>query len=51
MILIQLAQEIGLQPKWAANTGGDEYKSACPTCGGKDRFVLHPKKQVTSSPA
>lgn len=44
MILLDMARERGLSPKFAARTDGDEYHSACPNCGGTDRFVLHPNK-------
>jgi hypothetical protein len=42
MNLLDLAPQAGLQPKWAAGTKGGEYHSACPECGGKDRFSIHP---------
>lgn len=42
MILITLAQEIGLNPKRVASTNGGEYKSPCPVCGGDDRFIVWP---------
>lgn len=40
MDLIELAREIGLNPKRIAATGGGEYHSACPKCGGVDRFMI-----------
>lgn len=46
MDLIQLAQQTGLKPKWAAGTQGGEYHSSCPACGGKDRFYIQPKRQM-----
>ncbi|HRN78580.1 MAG TPA: toprim domain-containing protein [Candidatus Dependentiae bacterium] len=46
MILIELAQQAGLKPYKASNTQGGEYKSACPKCGGKDRFYIQPYKQM-----
>ncbi len=46
MILINLAQEIGISPKKIAFTRGGEYHSECPTCGGKDRFVIQPNRQM-----
>lgn len=46
MILLELAQEVGLHPTRVASTQGGEYKSACPSCGGKDRFILQPNKQM-----
>lgn len=45
MNLIELAQSIGLDTKWQASTAGGEYSSACPRCGGKDRFRIQPHKQ------
>ncbi len=44
-LIIELARVIGLDPKWAASTAGGEYKSACPACGGDDRFYIQPYKQ------
>lgn len=46
MNLIDLAQQLGLSPQKVASTCGGEYHSACPKCGGTDRFVLHPNKQM-----
>jgi len=46
MILLDLAQQAGLNPKWAAGTGGGEYHSPCPVCGGKDRFFMQPSRQM-----
>lgn len=46
MTLINLAQERGLNPKFAAYTQGGEYHSPCPSCGGRDRFVMQPNKQM-----
>ncbi len=43
-MLFDLANEIGIHPKRCASTNGGEYHSACPACGGKDRFVLWPAK-------
>lgn len=47
MDLIKLAEEAGLKPKWVALTQGDEYHSPCPACGGTDRFIMHPNKQMS----
>lgn len=47
MILLELARECGVNPKWAASTGGGEYHSACPNCGGKDRFFIQPNKMMS----
>ncbi len=43
-MLLELLQEDGLEPKRAASTGGGEYASPCPFCGGKDRFRAWPEK-------
>jgi len=45
MILLVLANEIGLTPKKVAGTNGGEYVSPCPECGGNDRFRIWPNKQ------
>ena len=42
MDLLDLAREIGLAPKRIASTNGGEYHSSCPSCGGNDRFIIHP---------
>lgn len=44
MILLELAQQIGLSPKRTASTQGGEYHASCPACGGNDRFILQPNK-------
>jgi DNA primase len=46
MILLNFAQQIGLKPRWKACTGGGEYHSPCPECGGTDRFYIQPHKQM-----
>lgn len=46
MKLIELARQIGLNPKWVAQTEGGEYHSPCPSCAGTDRFVIQPNKQA-----
>lgn len=46
MDLIELAQEIGLQPKRTSSTNGGEYASSCPDCGGRDRFRIWPSQQA-----
>lgn len=42
MNLLELASDLGLHPKRTASTNGGEFHSPCPSCGGKDRFVLWP---------
>lgn len=45
-ILLALARQMGLQPKKVASTGGGEYHSACPKCGGDDRFFIQPNFEM-----
>jgi hypothetical protein len=40
--VLELAMSHGLTPKREATTNGGEYGSACPFCGGKDRFRIWP---------
>jgi DNA primase len=42
-MLIELAKATGLHPKRTAFTNGGEFHSACPSCGGTDRFAIWPK--------
>jgi DNA primase len=42
MCLLHLADLFGLRYKKTSNTHGGEYHSACPECGGNDRFWFHP---------
>src|SRR5947209_717167 len=44
MSLLQLANELNLIPKRVASTNGGEYHSPCPSCGGKDRFIIWEKQ-------
>lgn len=46
MTILELAHQVGIEPKWVASTGGGEYHSACPYCGGSDRFYIQPHKQM-----
>lgn len=39
-MILSLAYEIGLRPKRVAASHGGEYHSPCPSCGGKDRFII-----------
>lgn len=43
MSLLELVEELALQPKRTASTNGGEYHCACPTCGGDDRFMFWPQ--------
>ena len=47
MNLINLTEEAGLKPKRVASTQGGEYHSSCPSCGGNDRFIIQPNKQMS----
>ena len=42
MALLDLLKEDKIQPKRKSSTHGGEYKSPCPKCGGKDRFIYWP---------
>jgi DNA primase len=44
MEILDLANHYNLIPKYVAATNGGEYHSPCPSCGGKDRFMIWPKK-------
>ena len=48
MTLLELMHQTGIKPKWAASTNGGEYHSACPACGGKDRFYIQPHRQMNN---
>jgi DNA primase len=45
MTLLNLTQEAGLKPIFAAQTHGGEYHAACPKCGGTDRFRIQPNRK------
>ena len=40
---VDLLNLIPVQAKKVASTGGGEYHSPCPFCGGKDRFIIQPR--------
>ncbi len=40
MSLLHIAQEFGLELKKTSPSGGGEYHSSCPKCGGDDRFMI-----------
>jgi hypothetical protein len=42
MNVIDLLRKHGIEPKKASGTKGGEYASACPGCGGDDRFRIWP---------
>ena len=44
-ILLDLAEKIGLSPIKVGATNGGEFHSACPSCGGNDRFIIQPNKK------
>ncbi len=44
MVLLELAKEVGLNPKLESSSPkGSEYSSSCPACGGSDRFRMWPR--------
>lgn len=45
-MLLDVATQYGLDPRWQAATMGGEYASFCPVCGGHDRFRLNPNRQM-----
>ena len=45
MNILNIAISCGLTPKKVAGTNGGEYASACPMCGGKDRFRIWPEQK------
>ncbi len=47
MTLIELTHQVGIDPKWVSYTGGGEYHSSCPACGGSDRFYIQPNRQMS----
>ena len=44
-MLLELLIQDGMQPRRASSTNGGEYSSACPLCGGRDRFRTWPEKE------
>jgi DNA primase len=42
--LLDLAEEMGLEPRKTSTTGGGEYHCPCPACGGDDRFMFWPEE-------
>jgi DNA primase len=47
MTLIELTHQVGINPKWVSYTGGGEFHSSCPACGGSDRFYIQPNRQMS----
>lgn len=43
MNLLDLAQEMGLEPRKTSASRGGEYHCPCPHCGGCDRFMFWPE--------
>lgn len=43
-ILLDLFKEDGGRPERVASTGGGEWATACPVCGGRDRFRVWPEE-------
>lgn len=46
MILLELIESLGICTKKVSGTGGGEYHSPCPSCGGTDRFFFQPARQM-----
>jgi hypothetical protein len=44
LMLLGLVHQMGINPKRVSSTKGGEYKSPCPSCGGKDRFTIQPAR-------
>ena len=44
MNVLELVRRHGIEPKREATTHGGEYSSACPGCGGTDRFRIWPEE-------
>ena len=42
--ILDLLNNRGIKPRRAAGTHGGEYHSACPACGGNDRFHVWPEQ-------
>lgn len=47
--LLDLLARHNITPKKVASLHGGEYHSACPACGGKDRFHCWPERQSTNA--
>lgn len=46
MILLELIEYLGISAKKVSVTGGGEYHSPCPKCGGTDRFFFQPARKA-----
>jgi len=46
MNVLDLAMNHGLQPKHVSSAKGGEFASACPMCGGNDRFRIWPEQNA-----
>ena len=46
MVLLELIESAGISAKRVSGTGGGEYHSPCPKCGGTDRFFFQPARQM-----
>lgn len=44
MNLLDLAKELGLDPRRTSASYGGEYHCPCPSCGGNDRFMFWPEE-------
>lgn len=46
MVLLELIEAAGISFRRVSGTGGGEYHSPCPKCGGTDRFFFQPARQM-----
>ena len=44
MNLLDLAEEMGLEPRKTSASRGGEFHCPCPSCGGNDRFMFWPEE-------
>ena len=51
MNVLDLLRRHGIEPKRIATTHGGEYSSACPGCGGSDRFRVWPEENPEKAAA
>jgi hypothetical protein len=43
--ILEYIERLGIHPQKVASTNGGEYASACPACGGEDRFRIWPEQK------
>ncbi len=44
MNLLEIIEELSLEPKRTSSSHGGEYHCPCPSCGGEDRFMFWPSR-------